>query len=987
MQKRKSERKKKQIKESEVPSANESEGSGEGGSERDQESQTTGGAASCPAPTPLEHGISHEAESAEHVTMRSGGAYLSTAHQGALSHVADQSLSVLHQGLDESSTAASLLPVGSRQPLGGQLPEGQMLVQIPSSTWLLFQQQVAELQRQEANKLAESQRLQRWGAERFAEKIAERQRQRAERLQLSPRQHDQAPISLASVPTSLASALNPHTSVTYIELSDDSSSDAEQSRTAVDLAPPARKPKTATGMSSAVSSASTRGGGVKQVQIAPQAEQGPHQKREHWKVQHTDSLAFPKQRTELFVRPQPKPQPKARSATHHSHIPKSPTATAPVQRGIWRCPNCGAREREHNIITCSLPRRSDLSPSLSVEEQEYLKYIDILRRGQRSLQRQIKSEEEDNEEGARKPDLEEPVSSSEGEDIVSDSERSESESPEEEDEDFIESESSYRRSSASASGVSSLSRDSSRATSTSVTKEARRATKHSQRNEQRLDRIEGLLETFIQAQLGGQASKFAKASSPSHSPDQEDQRQSSSPTQSQRAAYAWSRGAPSLPRRIQAEGMVGCPEVTRQDLLSLSKFEALEKKYADYCDKASTWKRRAQPIASCFHKFLPDIVMSINSLLSRNGAVRGKFENLLRKVNYRVSQEFLLEMSTRNFSDLYKEVITARTSLASELIAQLIDTEFQRTSTPDCEVNTLTSLVIQASTAFRVNLESMPTQTVAKCTDIQLRNAFVKMVLGNSEAHLADFSECPTWESAVEVMLDMESSGQGVTLLKLAQSVKQAKHLKAHDSPKARQQDLDTRGDREDADWKAKYHELAAKVPHTEADMRGQESWRKKAKRLMQIRDERARDLEIQAFEKGDKRNRHGQNAHSRDRQTDDRSSRPENTRQWNPKFLQERNQRVDTHDQNVKSSRESSTERSQPAQDQSARHPQREHNADNSSSRSQLGTAPPTRSRETVCYNCRGTGHLAKDCPKIGAGADRSNSPRRAQSPGGKKA
>jgi hypothetical protein len=215
------------------------------------------------------------------------------------------------------------------------------------------------------------------------------------------------------------------------------------------------------------------------------------------------------------------------------------------------------------------------------------------------------------------------------------------------------------------------------------------------------------------------------------------------------------------------------------------KIRSVRKKYADYCDKASTWKRKTQPIASCFHKFLPDIVMSINSLLSRNGAVRGKFYKLLRGAAYRVNQEFLLKMSTRDFSDLYKEVITARTSLASELIAQLIDTEFQRTSTPDCEVNTLTSLVIQASTAFRVNIESMPTQTVAKCTEIQLRNAFVKMVLGNSETHLADFSECLTWEAAVEAMLDMESSGQGVTLLKLAQSIKSTKQLKAHDFPQA----------------------------------------------------------------------------------------------------------------------------------------------------------------------------------------------------------
>jgi hypothetical protein len=205
-------------------------------------------------------------------------------------------------------------------------------------------------------------------------------------------------------------------------------------------------------------------------------------------------------------------------------------------------------------------------------------------------------------------------------------------------------------------------------------------------------------------------------------------------------------------------------------------------------------------------------------------------------------------------------------------------------------------------------------------------------------------------------------------------------------SLKPRHQDQDTKEDRDDAAWKSKYHELAAKVPHTDADMRGHDTWRKKAKRLMQIRDERARDLEIQSFEKGDQRGRQGTSGHNRDKQTEDRGLRPDGTRQWNPKFLQGRNQRADPPDQHSKSSRDSSAEKHHPAQDQPARQ-QREHNADSTTSRSQLGTAATAKSKETVCYNCRGTGHLANDCPKIGAGAEGGTSPRRASSPGAKRA
>ncbi len=145
-------------------------------------------------------------------------------------------------------------------------------------------------------------------------------------------------------------------------------------------------------------------------------------------------------------------------------------------------------------------------------------------------------------------------------------------------------------------------------------------------------------------------------------------------------------------------------------------------------------------------------------------------------------------MSTQDFSNLYRELVTTRTFMASELLSYLMETPFQRVATEGHDKITPTSVVLQASTAFRERLESCPTQTVKKCTPIQFRDAFVKMVLGNDERHLADFLHCDSWDDAAQAMMDLEGTGQGVTFMKKVQkkATKPQEELDKEKSEKSR---------------------------------------------------------------------------------------------------------------------------------------------------------------------------------------------------------
>ena len=173
--------------------------------------------------------------------------------------------------------------------------------------------------------------------------------------------------------------------------------------------------------------------------------------------------------------------------------------------------------------------------------------------------------------------------------------------------------------------------------------------------------------------------------------------------------------------------------------------------------------------------------MTFNSLLSRDSAVRRKYRDLVEVTSYSVTVEQIKSWDARTFASMYKELCTAKTYMASEVITQLMETKFSRNPPKGHDPYTLTAFVLQASTAFQDKIDAMPTQTIKKCSDSQLRDSFVKMILGKEDRHLADFSHCYTWTEAAAAMFDLEGTGQGVNFLRQALSVEGPSHEPARD--------------------------------------------------------------------------------------------------------------------------------------------------------------------------------------------------------------
>jgi hypothetical protein len=446
---------------------------------------------------------------------------------------------------------------------------------------------------------------------------------------------------------------------------------------------------------------------------------------------------------------------------------------------------------------------------LSVAELEYLRKLDQLKSHNRKLQRELKKGQQQDEE------------EDEGSSLGPEDSDSEDVEEEEDSDSFIDDQES------SSEYVPSQSPSNSAPSPPRKKAIKPRQTNSANSTAARLNRLEMLLtsigEKVLSPAPGGSAA-------PPHS-------QATS-------------GTVSLSSWRTPEGMVGIPEMKREDLLKLPEFEVLERKYTDYCDKAIMNKRTPQPIAQCFSRFLPDLKLSFNSLLSRSEAVRKKFKVQLKHRDYKVTEQVLNDMPTQVFSDLYRELVTSRTFMASELITHLMETPFLK---PTGEKLTLTALVLQASTAFRERLDSCPTQTVNRCTPVQFRDAFVKMVLGPDDRHLADFLHCDNWDEAAGAMMDLEGTGQGVTFMKKVHKrvVSTGKPEESASSPSQSLSRQDTRTTKGDKDWERIYRELSSTIEHNDTEMKGHtHTFRDRAKRLMQLRDNRAREAELLRLER-----------------------------------------------------------------------------------------------------------------------------------------
>lgn len=306
--------------------------------------------------------------------------------------------------------------------------------------------------------------------------------------------------------------------------------------------------------------------------------------------------------------------------------------------------------------------------------------------------------------------------------------------------------------------------------------------------------------------------------------------------------------------------MEGCPEIPREDLMNLEKFEKYETKYKEYLDKATDRRRTYHKMTHGFRKYHNEVRAAIRSLFDKSWQLRDAYRGQLP--GFDMSESEFLDLNNTTFAALYKELCTHKSFLPSQLLQKLEQTVFERTGS-------LPAVVIQASTAFREHLRGLPRQTVDSCTQKQLKEAFIKMLLGSDERNIADFPSTNTWEEVVSRLLDLEGSSQAHTILtRIARARKGDTSTAGHDSEDspsgstrgkggaARGGQTTNMSDKQnsketmvpDEAWQEKFEELKAKYKPTDVDLMGCTTYNQKVKRILQIRDTRAREEEMKAL-------------------------------------------------------------------------------------------------------------------------------------------
>ena len=512
----------------------------------------------------------------------------------------------------------------------------------------------------------------------------------------------------------------------------------------------------------------------------------------------------------------------------------------PKEQAAPKCPRCASTNADHDWVRCKKPLHNG---PRSADELAFLNSLTKVERAATKARVQIKkaAREDSQSEG---DDLEESDSDSREEENEYESEGLDDEDEEEEDVDDEDDENDEAESDPEDDSSKADSSAASKSHSPPSKRKPKKAEAPQAADDDRISKLETVLQNLVnvvQVMANGPRPKITTST---HTP----------------AAHG--RGNfPSHSSLTSATGMEGCPEIPREDLMNLEKFEKYETKYKEYLDKATDRRRTYHKMTHGFRKYHNEVRAAIRSLFDKSWQLRDAYRGQIP--GFDMSESEFLDLNNTTFAALYKELCTHKSFLPSQLLQKLEQTVFERTGS-------LPAVVIQASTAFREHLRGLPRQTVDSCTPKQLKEAFIKMLLGSDERNIADFPSTNTWEEVVSRLLDLEGSSQAHTILTRVSKARKGDSTTAGDSEESPSSSITARGrggsarggqatsssDKNspkeasvpDESWQEKFEELKAKYKPTDVELLGCTTYNQKVKRILQIRDTRAREDEMKAL-------------------------------------------------------------------------------------------------------------------------------------------
>jgi len=247
---------------------------------------------------------------------------------------------------------------------------------------------------------------------------------------------------------------------------------------------------------------------------------------------------------------------------------------------------------------------------------------------------------------------------------------------------------------------------------------------------------------------------------------------------------------------------------------NMKAFDAFLQLFWEYRSKAADAKRTAVPLAYCFKDIIHDLASVFTAMIKKRG-------NLAPDGPRSWTADQLAQLDDEAFVKLFRELCADQLDRPSQIIEALAQTRAELIEGQEL------AYLLRLVKAFREQLQRIPPHAFARCTDEQVRDAFLRAVFKQDWLIRApDYVHCPTWEDTREALIQ-SATDSTLSLRTLATTARpnddvfEGKYRDALANLDPLIADFMLPEERSSArSWEARYNELSRRIRHARSRLR-----------------------------------------------------------------------------------------------------------------------------------------------------------------------